>query len=424
MKNLQYGSVLNIYLGIFSGVFLVLPKLSALGIILLIILVGIGHSQKQLKFKWHNSFYFPILLYLFYLVGILFTDHLDLAKSYAENKMALIVLPIVFAFQPKFKLDLSPILLISAFGSVVASLIGMVNSYECWMNSGDIITCIRSVNISPIHHPSYMATFMLFITVGCWWGYKEKWKRFHLKWLIPFTIFSTIIFILCMSLAAYVLLITLIIIVVLKWLYSVVRKAIFWFVLLTSPLILFAILSLVPVIKEEVSYTTKAVESFLNNPEEFVRSKKGYKTGNEVRLIMWTVTIMEIKSHPLGVGTGNVDEHLSERLAFNGQDKLAMQDDKGTIQFNPHNQYLQTSLEIGVLGGLLLLAMLFSWWRLGIRFHNPLLLLLSGSLFFNCFFESMLQRQSGIIFFCFWAVLLIIWSINKRSETTDLVSNQ
>ena len=424
MKNFQYSSIFNIYLGIFSGVFLFAPKLSALGVIVLAIFVGYGYWKKQLKFKWYSSFTLPLLLYILYLIGIIFTDHLDLAKSYAENKMALFALPIIFAFQPTFKLNLSPILHLSAIGIVIASILGIVHAYECWVTTGDLTTCMRSVNISPIHHPSYFATFILFITFGCWWGYRENMERFHLKWLIPFTVFASLVFFLCMSLAAYVLLIGFIMVVVLKRLYAVMNKTVFWIALISSPILLFTVLSFVPVIKDEVAYTGKAVEFFLKDPEEFVRSKKGYKTGNEVRLIMWTVSVMEIKDHPFGVGTGNVDQHLSERLVSTGQDKLAVQDEKGTIQFNPHNQYLQTSLEIGVLGACVLLAMLLSWWIIGLNFNNPLLMLLAASLFFNCMFESMLQRQSGIVFFCFWAVLLIVWSSNNLAEKTASLSRQ
>ena len=131
---------------------------------------------------------------------------------------------------------------------------------------------------------------------------------------------------------------------------------------------------------------------------------------------MWTVTLEEIALHPLGVGTGNVDAHLSGRLKKYGQLDLAKKDEHGAIQYNPHNQFLQTGIEIGVLGLLALLFMVGVTWRIARQHKNYLLMAVVASLVLNSLFESILQRQSGIVFYSFWICLLVMMTTSFVKE--------
>ena len=100
--------------------------------------------------------------------------------------------------------------------------------------------------------------------------------------------------------------------------------------------------------------------------------------------------------------------------------EMAKQDDRGQILYNPHNQYLQTGLEIGVLGMVILLFIVGYGIVKGYKTRNWLLLLLATCLAYNCLFESMLQRQSGIVFFTFWLVILSIYSLkNEHKEISN-----
>jgi O-antigen ligase len=100
--------------------------------------------------------------------------------------------------------------------------------------------------------------------------------------------------------------------------------------------------------------------------------------------------------------------------------KMALKDDKGTISWNPHNQFLQTTLEIGILGGIVLIVYLVLLLRLGIRNRSGILLLITTAVIFNCMFESMYQRQSGILFFTFVISFLLIYEYQKAEGSTEL----
>jgi O-antigen ligase len=414
---LKFQDIYNSYLGVFSSLFFFAPKMVGLLVVLLLVVTVVGAIRKEMKFQFQWVFVFPALLYLAYLIGILFTDHMNLAKGYAENKLAFLVLPALFSFKPSFRLSIGHVLIGASTGIFITSVIGIFNSIGCIQDGGLLKNCLTSVNISPLHHPTYYATFILVINYGIWWALKRKKPLMNLKWIIPFTIFSGMIFILCMSLAAMLCLAILIVVHLLRWIKNRFGKILFWSSAIISPVVLILFLSNFPIIKDEVNYTKGSVSAYMKDPVVWVNSKPGYKTGNEVRLVMWTVTVLEIMDHPLGVGTGNVDEALSKRLERHGQVELAEQDESGSIRYNPHNQLLQTGLELGIIGALLLITFLVLALRIARKHKNSFLMVIVLSLFVNGVFESMLQRQSGIIFYMFWICLMVIYSITEEKPT-------
>mgnify|MGYP000844552643 FL=1 len=131
-------------------------------------------------------------------------------------------------------------------------------------------------------------------------------------------------------------------------------------------------------------------------------------SGSETRLVLWTVSGQIIKDYPLGVGTGNVDDILVSRLSKLNQKELAKQ------RLNPHNQYFQTAIEIGFIGLIVLLSILFYGLKVGYKHRTWLLIILVANLGFNMLFESMLQRQSGIVFYTFWICLLVAYQTSQK----------
>lgn len=162
--------------------------------------------------------------------------------------------------------------------------------------------------------------------------------------------------------------------------------------------------SSIPYFKVEFNNTISSTQLFFKSPKTYVNKHTGYHTGNEERLIMWAVTIEQIKEHPFGVGTGNLDEVLVNGLKKHNQFKLAEKN------YNPHNQFLQTTLEIGIFGLLILLLIIVQTFKKALKDKNWILLFIIVSLIFNSLFESMLQRQSGIVFYTFWLGILSIYS--------------
>ena len=128
---------------------------------------------------------------------------------------------------------------------------------------------------------------------------------------------------------------------------------------------------------------------------------------------MWTASTLEILEHPFGVGTGNVDDFLKKRLLQLGQKNMLEE------EYNPHNQFLQSTLEIGIIGLLVLVLLLFFVLKFAFIDSNWLLGILCLNLIFNALFESMLQRQSGIVFFTFWICFFVAHPLKQKFKINE-----
>lgn len=88
-------------------------------------------------------------------------------------------------------------------------------------------------------------------------------------------------------------------------------------------------------------------------------------------------------------------------------------------ELNAHNQYIETRITVGVLGLVLLLALFLFPIYMWIRNKNFDIMLFSLILIFmlNCLFESIFERQMGIMFFVFFYLLL--FHADFCQQTTD-----
>jgi O-antigen ligase len=157
-----------------------------------------------------------------------------------------------------------------------------------------------------------------------------------------------------------------------------------------------------PFIRDDINETAQTSERYFKSPEKFIQQLSESPSSSETRLVMWSITCEEIAKHPFGVGTGNVDIYLGKNIRAKGNSTFA---DK---QYNPHNQFLQTQLEIGIVGLLILIFITIGGVIYGVKKRNVLLIVLFSSLLLNSLFESMLQLQAGIIFYLYFFMLIII----------------
>jgi O-antigen ligase len=384
---------------------LAFPKLVAFSVLFLFIVLFIGIRKNQFEFKLNKISIFLAVFYFCYLIGVFFTDNDDLAKHYIESKVSFILFPLLFNYKPKFKFEYSYLFLVSIFSVFQVSVVGLISAMNIYSQTHILLPSFTSTSISPLHHPTYFAVFILFSIFTAWYGYIKKWKYFSIIWIIPITVYFFGFYILCQSLAALLFLFLTffaIFIIIFGRKFGKLKTLI---AIVLFPIILFFSLSRIPVFRVEFNSTKASLKTFIHSPRKFIIDKQGYKTGNEDRLILWVASSQLIFKHPLGVGTGNVDDFMRNELMNLRQGNLALKN------FNSHNQFLQTGVEIGIFGLLILLIFIFGTLYFAIKNKNWILILLIASLIFNSLFESMLQRQSGIIFYSFWICFLL--SINE-----------
>jgi O-antigen ligase len=410
MKRLSFGQIFSVYLGLFSFALLVLPKLVTVFIILLAVFVIYGHVRRELVWKFNHPGLFFMLLYITYVIGIFFSHELSNGLKYAEYKLALFVLPILLAQKTSFEFKFQwPVLgLIS--GCLAVAIIGFFNACHCYQEHQWLLYCFSSSYISPLHHPSYFSAYLIFSIACSWYGYKNRWSGFSCTTVSIYSLFAVILYFFCLSLAALLFLGLTLTVIAVWYLFKRINKLVASIVTIGLPLFLFGLLTVLPGIKEDVQVTTSSMQEYASNPKQFLknRTENNEIPGNQKRLIMWTITTELLVEHPFGVGTGNVDEYLHKRLDAYGFKQLVEED------LNPHNQFLQTALEIGIIGLVILLLALSSSVYIGYKSRNYLLVFLVLNFSFNMLFESMLQRQSGIMFYTFWILLLLFVLQNKN----------
>jgi O-antigen ligase len=402
-----------------SAVICLFPKLVPIFISVFALVTISDFFKKKSTFSFSFPLFLLILFYLCYLFGTLFTEDQLLANRYIENKVAFVVFPFLFMFTKNEPIRIFNSASLGLFiGVVLLGILGGVNGFLLWSNGGYFEHSFFMSGFSYIHHPSYYSAFLWFAMFVAIYGYIEKKTGCNFIRVLVFIGFCCLAQILCSSFAGIIILAIGLLTVLCAFLFKRVKRSVFFIFVGVSFFFVSIVLGRNLASREGEIYDTYVnIIDYVHDPLIFNENHLEYKTGNQERLILWTATLLEITEHPWGVGTGNVDHHLRERLIEMNQYELSAKN------YNPHNQFLQTTLEVG-LGGLFVLVLFFGYALvIGFKNRNWLLVLIVLNLVFNSLFESMLQRQSGIVFYSFWICLLIAsvsFKVKKKKNIQEL----
>jgi O-antigen ligase len=142
-----------------------------------------------------------------------------------------------------------------------------------------------------------------------------------------------------------------------------------------------------------------------------IENRYGERQG---RFLIWSCAMELIKSAPvIGTGIGDVQDDLQKCYLQHEYISLTYLKD---TRFNAHNQFLETAIELGVPGLLMLIISLFLSLRFALK-HKKILYLVFIMLFIiSCMTESLLERQNGIVFYAFFNSLLFLYGSDKEAE--------
>ncbi len=139
-----------------------------------------------------------------------------------------------------------------------------------------------------------------------------------------------------------------------------------------------------------------------------------YKYSSEstlVRLYIWKAGVEVWQEKPvLGTGTGDVKDALVEK--YKQEKMLAARD----ARLNAHNQYLQTAIALGGVGLLVLCGSLVVPAIRSMQTGDGLYLSFLGILALSLVFESMFERQAGIVFYGFFNALMFYSMTGIRKD--------
>jgi len=261
---------------------------------------------------------------------------------------------------------------------------------------------------SVLIHAGYFSMYMLFcilivVFVYPRWFGRDKWVSVISYFLI--FAFLTGIF-LCASKIGYIAAVVILIIApVIRFRHKLNLK-IFSVSLVILLTVFFILLKAFPKPFERLNnvFTTLSAEN--------IDKTSGESTA--VRLLIWHESVEIIKSNFwTGVGTGDANDVLQNRYKENGL--------TGALEhnLNTHNQFFQTTIALGAAGLLVLLVLTVGVLIYALINNQTLLILFSLIIILNFLVESMLQTQSGNLFFVgFLGILLTKGDVLRKQTLT------
>ena len=387
-----------------------IPVISSPTIALFGITVIYGAIMKKGTFQWNWILFTFILLYVLYVLYCIPSHNFGQATKDLEHKLSLIVFPILFSFRPNFEVNRKKLLSAFTIGCLILGTYFVLQSIYHYSTTGDS-SYFHSSAFAPSHHPSYVAAFFSFALFFLISEFQPTQSRKRTWLSIAAITFLTILHLPLESLSGILVLGCLTAFLVLRWAWLTFSKWVFASIMILGILSIQIVFWIQPSLKDNLSYTASIVSHYVESPTKFIKETPSGMSGNQARLVVWTITGQIISEHPFGIGLGNLEGEMKQRLIQLNQHELVEKN------YNPHNQFLQIAAEIGLFGLLFFLSILFFVVRFAMQRKDELLVFLVFSLIVNCLFESMLQRQSGIVFYIMMiCALLTAIQLPKRAE--------
>jgi O-antigen ligase len=337
-------------------------------------------------------------LYFLYLAGLAYTSNLVYGTEDLQMKLSLLIFPLIFATSdfPLFSEKETGIILKAfAAGCIAGSfiLLGRAFYFRVFMHEPDAFYYTK---LGWNFHPSYYSMYLAFAVSNI---LSFQFMRLGVKITLNLVmhvlllLFFTLMIVLLSSKSGF--LVWLLVLAFYAFLIFVrYRQKITGVSLVLSALCIFVFFNIV------FPHATSRLASMkMESVSTDAIDDAGRSTSE--RIIIWKSAAHVIKQNFLfGVGTGDVRDKLTEE--YENEHVLAE-----LIHYrNAHNQYFQTWIALGILGLLLLAFMIIRPAVYAIRQEHHIYFIFLFIVGFSMLFESMFERQEGVVFYVFFNTLL------------------
>jgi O-antigen ligase len=263
--------------------------------------------------------------------------------------------------------------------------------------------------VSLFHHHAVFFSFFLFYCIIYWLetGLKQTTLAPQKKWLIALNLFFVVMILLLSSKLVLVLMLIYLVFFAGRYFFKGQKR---W--------ILPAIITFLVLLISLISFTDNPVKKrfadIANGNRELFRQGKFspdiYFNGVQFRLLTWRFTgeiLNQQNAWLLGVSAGSAQDELNRRYTETNMYLGDGSGSRGFWNFDCHDVYLQTILESGITGLLvLLLACGLVLWK-AIQKRNTQALIFFLSLLVFGFSESVLSTQYALQLFMFFPLLAV-----------------
>lgn len=383
----------NYYLILLIAFFIPLKKELIAPLIILFFISSIINKKKGLITKVNKRLLVIIGFYLIGFISLFYGNNTSNTWFNNEIKLSLFVFPISLIISNLNGNQIfRPILKSFVEGVIISILLALINATVGYYYDKDSSLFFYS-NLSYFAHVSYFSLYLNFAIAILYFFWFSPSKKDYIPPYLNFglSFFLSLIIILLASKTGIITLLLIHLIAVLYWVkrYKKFKQA----SILLGTLAIFLSIGLYnsPKVLNRLVIMKNSILNYDGTPN----------TSSTIRMAVWAEAIELIKEKPIfGYGVGDVSDELTIRYKEKGFYKLAKK------HLNSHNQFLQILIGSGIFGFLYFLSLIiFPIFN----FNNPntklLYLCFFTLILFNFMTESMLETQSGIIFFSFFITL-------------------
>lgn len=340
-------------------------------------------------------------LTLIYLASLLYANNLEVGKAEVTRKMLLLayaVTFIVFDWSFMTRKHLLGLLQFMTIALLVRFAIRLgVSTYDISSGKIPISQCVGFF-FDPMHH-GYLSMYILMsVAYLVYIALKKETAEYSHKILAYTSLTASIL-----ALTAYLLIIQ-----SRSGMLGLILLAIGLVVLVFFELRRFRLgLVLISIFAIGVTVIMLVIPSSQHRLTDTLTKVVNHDQTDE-RYIISKASMNVVKANmPWGVGAGDrIDELVAEYQRM-GAEKQYWR------RYNPHNQFVDTLMTTGIIGLLVLSAMLILPTIECIKNKNYLFLAFLFIIALSAFFESILERQMGINFFCFLYCMFMVESKNN-----------
>jgi O-antigen ligase len=364
-----------------------------------------GRFKERLSLLRRNRVAFVFLLfYLLHVCSMAFSKNIEAGLTDLGKKIMLFVFPLIIASSPAPSTkQLNTILLVFIGSCTLVS--GVFVSHGAikllTANQTDFLFYEGLTSLVDSLQPIYFAMYIVFASCGLLHLLANNYVP--QGWRMPARVLLVYFFALLILLSARTALLAFVIVVLGSgYYYARQRGRTTFFLAAVAGLLIVGCITIysVPFLKER--FTSVMQSKFYFDPKE------NNANGLTLRLVKWHCSIEGVKKDFFfGVGIGDSQDVL--------QACYLEKQFWGHVQhFNSHNQYLQTFLELGIVGFLVLILSLILPLRLISKQKQMVCLLFLGVIAICFLTESVLERKQGIIFYGFFNALLYVYAVDLQ----------
>ncbi|MCX8148798.1 O-antigen ligase family protein [Thermaurantimonas aggregans] len=403
-----------LFFGLLIPASMILPENTTGLVLFLFLLTTIWlFIKKEIRFSFDPYLIPFIALFSVYLISVFYSENIEEAKVKLSIKFPLLLLPILLHIYIKntdknvllklmrnlvilFATSTPYFLLIAIYRSIKSKSL-----YYTYPETGEIIsTYFTYVGLSEwVIHPAYLS-----IWVGSVFLLSIYFVLNNAK-IIFYIIASFSLFILLILLQSRMNILAFFAVILITFVFYLFEKYSFKFNLF----ILLGIAIVGTMIYRIVPESIKGRFSDLSSLKYNIEAETFHEgfNGITIRLAEWKCAFQEIGKRPLfgsGIGDARFDlesSYLRNNFKYGYREK-----------FNAHNQFIETTLATGMVGLIALLSIFGYSFLYSYKFKKLHTLVIMLYIFLCFFTESYLERQWGVVFFCFMIPILLESEIN------------